>query len=335
MAIDRRSVMRGGAAALALAPFAPAFAADRMPFAVAHEWVSNAQYAGTWIALDKGFFAEEGLAVTYTPGGPNATSPLVLLAAGKAQLGHTSWLALLDAIAKGNDFVVIGALFPITPFGFISLPRRPVRKVEELVDAKVLIQDNIARELMDATLKFNKLPVRYTTATTGFSPEPLLAGDGDAYCCFIDNQPIALELMGMKPEKDFFVRSISDFGWRAPEVIFTVRRDFLEAHRPALVGFLRALLRAWVINAKDPALGARLAVENYGVDLGLDLAHETRLNVLQTPLTTLPGTNNRFWLDSLEIGHMFALAALTGRTNLPSPLRTIDMTLLEEAAAHL
>jgi ABC-type nitrate/sulfonate/bicarbonate transport system substrate-binding protein len=188
---------------------------------------------------------------------------------------------------------------------------------------------------MDATLKYAKLPVRYTTVTTGFSPEPLLAGDGDAYCCFIDNQPIALELMGMRAEKDFYVRSISDFGWRVPEVIFTVRRDFLEKQRPALVNYLHALLRGWAVNAKDPALGARLAVQDYGVDLGLDLAHENRLNVLQLPLTTLPGTNKRSWLDSVEIGRMFGLAALTGRENLPNPARTIDMSLLDEALARL
>jgi ABC-type nitrate/sulfonate/bicarbonate transport system substrate-binding protein len=334
MAIDRRSVLVGAGAALSLAPFAPALAATQN-LMIAHEWISNGQYAGTWIALEKGYFAKEGLSVGYTPGGPNATSPLVLLAAGKAQLGHTSWLALLDAIAKGNDFVVIGALFPITPFGFISLPKRPVRKAEDLVDAKVLIQNDIARELLDATLKFNKLPPRYTTVLTGFSPEPLLAGDGDAYSCFVDNQPIALELMGMKAEKDFYVRSIADFGWRVPEVIFTVRRDDLEKRRPALVGYLRGLLRGWADNAKDPALGAKLAVDNYGVDLALDLAHETRLNELQLPLTILPGTTKRFWLDPPQIARMFELAALTGRTKLPDPARTIDMSLLDEANTNL
>ena len=47
-----------------------------------------------------------------------------------------------------------------------------------------------------------------------------------------------------------------------------------------MVRFLGALLRGHAANAADPAYGARLAVEHYGADLGLNLDQQTTLNRL-------------------------------------------------------
>jgi hypothetical protein len=58
-----------------------------------------------------------------------------------------------------------------------------------------------------------------------------------------------------------------------------------------LVGFFKALLRGRAINVKDTSYAARLAVEKYGGDLGLDLQQQVTLNRLQVLLEVEPAAS--------------------------------------------
>ena len=47
------------------------------------QWVTQAQFAGYYVALDKGFYEEEDLNVTIKPGGPDI-APTQVIAGGGA-----------------------------------------------------------------------------------------------------------------------------------------------------------------------------------------------------------------------------------------------------------
>ena len=46
------------------------------------QWVTQAQFAGYYVALDQGFYKEEDLDVTILPGGPDIAPPQVLAGGG-------------------------------------------------------------------------------------------------------------------------------------------------------------------------------------------------------------------------------------------------------------
>jgi ABC-type nitrate/sulfonate/bicarbonate transport system substrate-binding protein len=301
-------------------------------------WVPNVEYANYWIALDRHLFAQEGVQLKYLPGGPNVPQPVIEIAAGQANIGDSDWLPLVDALAHGNDFVILASLFPVAPTGLISLPRRPVLKPADLVGARLLVQGPAERRVLDATFRLNHLPLDYQFVPVGFSPEALLAGSGDAYYCFITNQPLTLEGMGLKQGTDFFVTRMYDLGYRVPSALVITPRATLATHREMLTGYLRALLRARAINLQNPEYAATLAVTRYGGDLGLDLKQQTRLNAMQVPLELAPSKSSRspkgrpFWIDEEDLtGPMYQVAAATGRTALPDPKRLLDNSLLSEA----
>ncbi|ODT67377.1 MAG: twin-arginine translocation pathway signal protein [Pelagibacterium sp. SCN 63-23] len=336
--ISRRRFVAAGTAGLALMPFlgAWAFAQPQVSLTTAFGWVPNVQYAGHWIALEKGFFAEEGIDAQHLAGGPNAPQSLVTLATGAAQVAHGQWLPLLDARARGNDFVMIGANFPINPAGVISLPGKPIRQASDLVGARILAQGEADREIIEAIFALNNLEADYTFVPSGFSPEPLLAGDGDVYMSFVTNQPITLEQMGMVQDRDFIVTLLADLGYVQPGVIFTTDRATLESRRDELVRYLRALLRGWKANAEDPEVAARLVVEKYGADLGLDLNQQIRQNELQIPYVEAANGKGMFWLDEAMVtGPMYDVARVQKR-ELPADVSDIlDISLLAEAQASL
>ena len=74
------------------------------------KWVTQAQFAGYFVALDKGFYEEEGLDVTIKPGGPDI-APTQVIAGGGADV-IVEWMpAALAAREKGLPLVNIAQPF--------------------------------------------------------------------------------------------------------------------------------------------------------------------------------------------------------------------------------
>ncbi|MAB16774.1 MAG: nitrate ABC transporter substrate-binding protein, partial [Roseobacter sp.] len=64
------------------------------------KWVTQAQFAGYYVAQDKGFYDEEDLNVTIKPGGPDI-APTLVLAGGGADVAVEWMPAALAAREKG------------------------------------------------------------------------------------------------------------------------------------------------------------------------------------------------------------------------------------------
>jgi ABC-type nitrate/sulfonate/bicarbonate transport system substrate-binding protein len=299
---------------------------------IAFGWVPNAEYADIFVGMEKQHFANAGLSIKYLGGGPNAPVSLVTLAAGQADIAGTSWLQLLDAEAHGNDFVIIASMVPTTPEGLISLPRRPVLKPADLPGTRFLVQGPAERDVLDAVFKINHLAPEHRYIPAGYSPDALLAGAGDAYFCFVTNQPVIFEDMNLKQGKDFFVARMDQFGFRVPSQLLVVERKRLTAERSTFVAFLHALLQGYIDNKNNPAYAASLVVSKYGRDYGFSLHQQTRLNQLQLELEKVPGTRGPYWISDEQLrGSMYDVARATGRNTLPDPARIMDLSLLAEA----
>ena len=83
-------------------------AADKVTLQL--KWVTQAQFAGYYVAKDKGFYKEEGLDVTIKPGGPDI-APEQVIAGGGADV-IVDWMpAALAAREKGVPLVNIAQPF--------------------------------------------------------------------------------------------------------------------------------------------------------------------------------------------------------------------------------
>ena len=102
-----KKFLTGTAMALAMAA-APAMAADEVKLQL--QWVTQAQFAGYYVALDKGFYGEENLDVTILPGGPDIAPPQVLAGGGADVM--LNWMpSALAAREKGLPVVNIAQPF--------------------------------------------------------------------------------------------------------------------------------------------------------------------------------------------------------------------------------
>ncbi|MCB1367592.1 MAG: ABC transporter substrate-binding protein, partial [Rhodobacteraceae bacterium] len=74
------------------------------------KWVTQAQFAGYYVALDQGFYEAEGLNVTIKPGGPDV-APAQVIAGGGADVVLDWMPSALASREKGLDLVNIAQPF--------------------------------------------------------------------------------------------------------------------------------------------------------------------------------------------------------------------------------
>jgi NitT/TauT family transport system substrate-binding protein len=103
----KKLIAAGSLAAMGLPAFADGHANS---VTLQLQWVTQAQFAGYYVALEKGFYEEEGIDVTILPGGPDIAPPQVLAGGGADAM--LNWMpSALSAREKGLPVVNIAQPF--------------------------------------------------------------------------------------------------------------------------------------------------------------------------------------------------------------------------------
>lgn len=301
------------------------------PVNLGMNWVKDVEFAGYYVGIEKGFYSDEGVALEFTPGGPNAPESVQMVASGTANIGvSTDLLQIFDTIEKGTPLVMVAAKFQQSPAGLASLPDNPVRTAKDMVGKKIGGPQGDQR-FLDAVLAVNGLPEgEYRFVPTGFDPEPLANGDVEALSVFVTNQPLTLEAQGVETVAVTF----ASMGLASYADILYAERDYIESNRETVIGFLRGTIKGWETQNASPEVGARLTVEKFGVDLGLKLEDEVGeaealVPLMQSDLTKQKGI---LWMSAEELGGpMYDALRASGRKDVPPVEEVLDLSLIEEA----
>lgn len=336
----RRNFLRTGATLLAGAALASsarlAFAGERT-LRTSLSWIPNSQFSGLWMGLERGYFQQAGLTVDWRPGGPNTPNPVERVASREVDFGQqANPRPVIEAIAKGNDFVVIGSTFQRQPGGLLSLAANPIKTAADMVGKKIICPSPSDVRTVEVTLKVNKLPVEYTHVPGGFDPQALIDGQGDAMVAFRSSQPLVLERQGLVAEKDFFHRTWDELGQPGYNNLLFVRRDWLKDNRQLVIDYLKAESQGWADAEADPKLAAEIVTQKYGADLGLEQDVEERSLRALIPFlhSEMTDKHGRYWIDLDRLsGPIYEALRLGGLENLPEPSKFVDLSILEEVNA--
>src|SRR3546814_1563250 len=104
------TLLAASAAILGLGALAPAPAQAQDEFIIQLKWLTQGQFAGYFVALEKGYYEEAGLDVTIKPGGPDIAPPQVIAAGGADAV--VEWMpAALAARERGVPLVNVAQVF--------------------------------------------------------------------------------------------------------------------------------------------------------------------------------------------------------------------------------
>lgn len=284
LTINRRHAfaLLGSAAAL---PLTSRLAlAQATPFSFQAAWINDAEFAGYFLAIDKGYYAEEGLDVTYHSGGPDVI-PESSLISGKADLTLTTPDTTIKAIVEqGAPFKIIGAQYQKNPIGIVSLASNPITTPQDLV-GKTLAVPPVNVISVEAMLQINGIDrASVNIVPYAYDPTPLIRGEIDASLDFTTNVPFTIQQAGA--EAVSFL--LYDFGFTIYNDTVVVTTDTLASKRGEIVKFLRASRKGWDENFIDPAAYPPTFADTWFAGTGRSIENEVYFNIAQKPLMEAP-----------------------------------------------
>ena len=280
IAIDRRKFLKMSAITATAMGLGQRGAFAASPLAMQAAWINDAEFAGYFVALDNGYYAAEGLDLTYLSGGPDVI-PESTIIAGKADLALTTPDTTVKAIAEqGAKFKIIGAQYQKNPIGIVSLAAKPIKSPQDLI-GKTLAVPPVNVISVEAMLKLNNIDkAQLNIVPYAYDPTPLIKGEIDASLDFTTNVPYTIKQAG--PEAVSFL--LYDFGFTIFNDTVVVTEDTLKAKRKELVSWLRASRKGWEENLKDPNVYPPKFADTWFKGTGRTVENEVFFNNAQKSL---------------------------------------------------
>lgn len=254
-----RISVRTGLLALAalLLPALTCAHSDPTPVTLQLKWQHQFQFAGFYAAVEKGFYQEEGLAVTIREARPGQHVVDTVLG-GEAEFGVGAAGLLLD-YAQGAPVVVLGVTMQHSPLAFLTIPETGITNLHDLSGRRVMYETGSAE--LEAYLSKEGLNLDLLeTVPHGFSIDPLMSGEVDAMTAYVTDEVFELEHLGQPYLLLRPVMSGIDF---YGDVFFTSRSQ-VSQHPERVEAFRRATVKGWTYAMRHPREMAELILDKYG-----------------------------------------------------------------------
>jgi putative hydroxymethylpyrimidine transport system substrate-binding protein len=226
-----------------------AFAADRLT--VMLDWFINPDHAPLYVALERGYFAEQGLDVRFVaPSDPN--DPPKLVAAGRADIAVSYQPQLHLQVARGLPLRRIATLVATPLNSLVVLEDGPIQTIADLKGKKVGFSvGGFEDALLGAMLERHGLTLGdIELINVNFSLSPsLISGQVDAVIGAFRNFELNQMDILNRPGRAFFVEEEGVPGY--DELILVANANNLDD--PRLTRFLTALEQGvqYLVNHPD------------------------------------------------------------------------------------
>lgn len=251
----------------------PALAETAMPFAL--DWKFEGPAAPYVLAVDKGYYAAEGLAVEVTEGA-GSLDAIPKVATGAFPVGFTDINSLMKFLDQnpGAPVKAVMMIYDKPPFAVVGRKSLGISAPKDL-EGKVLgapPPDGAWAQFPIFAAENGLDMSKITVDPVGFPVrEPMLAeGKVAAITGFSFTSTLNAERLGV-PADDLSVILMADHGVALYGNAVIVNTDFAAANPAAVTGFLRATAKGWkeAIAAPEAAVAA-LVAKNPAADAALE-----------------------------------------------------------------
>ena len=276
--------------AVALAAFASTAHAEKVVLQL--KWVTQAQFAGYYVAQEKGYYKAAGLDVEIKPGGPDI-APEQVIAGGGADV-IVDWLpAALASREKGNMLVNIAQPFKHSG---LMLTCRKETGIKTPADLKgktlgVWFYGNEYPFLSWMSKLGLKTDTDIKVLKQGFNVDPLLQKQADCISTMTYNEYHQVLEAGVKAD-DLVVFKYEDQGVATLEDGLYVEQDRLKdpAFVATMAKFVKASMMGWNDLAKDPKGAVADVLKNDASGQQTDAHQATMVNEVSKLVDGSDGT---------------------------------------------
>ncbi len=260
-----KTILSSALALMAAAAATTVQAADDVKLQL--QWVTQAQFAGYYVALDKGFYAAENLNVTILPGGPDIAPPQVLAGGGADAM--LNWMpSALAAREKGLPVVNIAQPFKSSGLMLTCWKDTGIKSPADFKGKTIgvwfygneypflswMSQEGISTEGGDNGV---------TVLRQGFNVDPLLQRQADCISTMTYNEFGQVLDAGVS-EDELVTFKYEDQGVATLEDGIYALEDNLKdpAFADKMVRFVRASMKGWKYAEANPGEAANIVLDN-------------------------------------------------------------------------
>ena len=223
------------------------------------DWKAQMEHAGFFVALQHGFYADEGIEVEILEGNGAPTAARVV-GNGTYKLGVASGSATVMARVKNIPIVSLAVINQHTPVVVYSLKEKNITEPKDLIGKRIGVNvGGTKHREFQALLRKHNIPEDQIQlmGMSEASPAPLLAGQVDAMLGYTEDQPVTVELRGTEVNR----LSLADYGINVYSTNIIANESFLKENPDLVHKFMRATLRGWryAVAHPDEAVAAYMA----------------------------------------------------------------------------
>ncbi len=283
------------------------------PVTLQLQWFAQAQFAGYYAALDKGYFADEGLDVKIVEGGVDIV-PQTVLADGQADYAIAWVPKALASREAGAGITDVAQIFQRSGTLQVSLKKSGITSTKDLKGKKVGNWGfGNEFELFAGITKAGLDPATdVSLVQQDFTETALLSGDIDAAQAMRYNE-YAQILETMNPDTgklytpdDLNVIDWNDDGTAMLQDAVWANTDKLtndKAYQDQTVKFLKAVIKGWIYARDNPEDAAKIVLK-YGPTLGAShqLWQTNEVNKLIWPSPDGIGViDSKAWAQTVDV----------------------------------
>lgn len=231
------------------------------------KWVTQAQFAGYYVAQDKGFYKAEGLDVDIMPGGPDI-SPTQVMAGGGADV-TVDWMpSALAAREKGLALVNVAQPFKKSGMMLTCLKDTGIKGPQDFRGKTLGVWFGGNEYPFLSWMSTLKIPTDgspngVTVLKQGFNVDPLLQKQAACISTMTYNEYWQVIDAGLKPDQ-LVTFKYEDEGVATLEDGLYVMQDKLSdpAFKAKMVKFVRASMKGWKYAETHPEEAAKIVIDN-------------------------------------------------------------------------
>ncbi|HID92823.1 MAG TPA: ABC transporter substrate-binding protein [bacterium (Candidatus Stahlbacteria)] len=231
---------------------------DRIQFQL--DWKAEIQFAGFFVAREKGFYADENIEVDILEG-IGAPTSAKLVGQGKVPLGTCSGAATVIAKAKGIPIKSLAVISQRSPVVIFSLKDSGIEKPQDLIGKRIgLNYNSITYRHYQALI--NKLNINRTKIKevgVGWDATPLLTGQVDALIDYTFVNPVNLKVQG----KEIIEIPLANYGINPYSTNIIVNEEFLKNNENLVKRFMKSTVKGWEYFIDHPEESIQIFIRTY------------------------------------------------------------------------
>jgi len=231
------------------------------------KWVTQTQFAGYYVAQDKGFYKAEGLNVTIKPGGPDI-GPMQILAGGGADVAVDWMPSALAAREKGLSAVNIAQPFKSSGMMLTCRKDRGVNGVADLKGKNLGVwyfgnEYPFLSWMSKLGLSTDGGSDGVTVFRQGWDILPLTQGDATCVSTMSYNEYWQVLAEGLKPSELTVFKYETEGVATLEDGLYVLEENLADAaFKDKMVRFVRASMKGWKYAEKNPGEAAEIVVDN-------------------------------------------------------------------------